>query len=185
MRDLLVFIFSGHDAQVAADFAQGWGRRGCGAAAHAQQAREHLVAEVEWAYIRAPLAFIVQLETNPLEACPMNDVLCASRYVVQHELFQWVERQNVEQGVAPSRRQLVEHALSSVPHTVPEEVRRLVSAVLTGSPRSQRRWLAKFRQRWGARLGKLKLQPCVSIDAMQRWAWAKSRCKFSALLNGS
>ncbi|CAJ1388722.1 unnamed protein product, partial [Effrenium voratum] len=169
VRDLLVFIFSGHDAQVAADFAQGWGRRGCGAAAHAQQAREHLVAEVEWAYIRAPLAFIVQLETNPLEACPMNDVLCASRYVVQHELFQWVERQNVEQGVAPSRRQLVEHALSSVPHTVPEEVRRLVSAVLTGSPRSQRRWLAKFRQRWGARLNKLKLQPCVSIDAMQRW----------------
>ena len=80
----------------------------------------------------------------------------------------WVGQQNAVQGVAPSRAQLIDQALALVPSSVPDMIRKKVVAALASSARSQRRWLAKFRHRWGLRLGKLKVQSALSIEEKQK-----------------
>ena len=114
-----------------------------------EQERQELAAEIEWAYIRAPLEDIVMLETKPQELCSWQDLVAGTRFIVEHMLFAWLQRQNVEQGLAPSRSQLVEQALANIPTLTPEDVKSYLNTVLASSDRSQRRWLAKFRRRWG------------------------------------
>ncbi|CAJ1424620.1 unnamed protein product [Effrenium voratum] len=92
---------------------------------------------------------------------------CAARYVVEHQLFGWIVEQNSEHGVAPSRDQLVEKALCFTPSTLPSEVRRALAASFNAQPRAQRKWLARFRARWGARLGVLKVQEVVPLEERQ------------------
>ena len=65
-----------------------------------------------------------------------------------------------------SRSQLVEQALANIPTLTPEDVKANLNMVLASSDRSQRRWLAKFRRRWGARLGILK--PCSTLPLKEK-----------------
>ena len=55
-----------------------------------------------------------------------------------------------------------------MPSSVQDMIRKKVVAALASSARSQRRWLAKFRHRWGLRLGKLKVQSALSIEEKQK-----------------
>ena len=66
-------------------------------------------------------------------------MICASRYVAEHKLYDWVAEQNVVHGVAPSRSQLVEQALASVPPAAPRNVQEAVRFALAGQARSQRK----------------------------------------------
>ena len=72
----------------------------------------------------------------------------------------------LQAGLAPSRSQLVEQALANIPTLTPEDVKAYLNMVLASSDRSQRRWLAKFRRRWGARLGILK--PCSTLPLKEK-----------------
>ena len=157
---LFVFVQSGRATQVAVDFVSG---RGWNTSRQLldEQERQELAAEIEWAYIRAPLEDIVMLETKPQELCSWQDLVAGTRFIVEHTLFAWVQKQNVEQGLAPSRS-LVEQALANIPLLAPEDVKAYLNTILASSDRSQRRWLAKFRRRWGARLGMLK--PCSTLS---------------------
>ena len=128
-----------------------------------EQERQELAAEIEWAYIRAPLEDIVMLETKPQELCSWQDLVAGTRFIVEHMLFAWLQRQNVEQGLAPSRSQLVEQALANIPTLTPEDVKAYLNTVLASSDRSQRRWLAKFRRRWGGSAG--------HFEALQHFAF--------------
>ena len=60
---MLVYIFSGHCSQTAADFVRGRGWRP-GLSDLAEQ--EEIVADVEWAYIGMPTVTLVDLELAPL-----------------------------------------------------------------------------------------------------------------------
>ena len=125
--------------------------------------------EIEVAYDTAPLSLILAIESNPVEAGLVTqlELVHIVRWLVEHSLYQWVETQNSEHGVALSRMQLVEKkALFAVPTVAPEYVRREVGRCLTDTQRSQRRWLAKFRLRWGLRLGKLKA--CNSLSTEEK-----------------
>ena len=112
---MLVYIFSGHCSNTAADFASGRGwRPGASAAA----ATEEQLAAVEWAYIRMPTSVpsvLVDLELEPFKMVGQRDVYCAAKYVLEHRLMAYVEVQNTEHGVAPSRAQMVDVALTSIP----------------------------------------------------------------------
>ncbi|CAJ1350542.1 unnamed protein product, partial [Effrenium voratum] len=53
-----------------------------------------------------------------------------------------------------------------------EKVRRALAASFNAQPRAQRKWLARFRARWGARLGVLKVQEVVPLEERQAKAFA-------------
>ena len=93
---MLVYIFSGHCSNTAADFASGRGwRPGASAAA----ATEEQLAAVERAYIRMPTSVLVDLELEPFKMVGQRDVYCAAKYVLEHRLMAYVEVQNTEHGV--------------------------------------------------------------------------------------
>ena len=71
---------------------------------------------------------------------------------MEHRLFSWIKVQSQEKGVAPSREKICSQALDFISAGAPDEVRRHLSALLHGSPRKQRKWLARFRKRWGQSL---------------------------------
>ena len=126
---MLVYIFSGHCSNTAADFASGRGwRPGASAAA----ATEEQLAAVEWAYIRMPTSVLVDLELEPFKMVGQRDVYCAAKYVLEHRLMAYVEVQNTEHGVAPSRAQMVDVALTSIPATAPLCVKERLGVLVRG-----------------------------------------------------
>ncbi|CAJ1383501.1 unnamed protein product, partial [Effrenium voratum] len=133
----MVYNYSGRDPAITVDFVYGRG----------QSRRRHL--------------------EEGMPALCGRRAACAARYVVEHQLFGWIVEQNSEHGVAPSRDQLVEKALCFTPSTLPSEVRRALAASFNAQPRAQRKWLARFRARWGARLGVLKVQEVVPLEERQ------------------
>jgi len=159
----LVFAYTGKSAAVAAEFVQGRGwRKGQGQPC---SSNVDLVADIESSHGLAEATRIAAVQQDPKQAgCQEHEVVAVLRWLVERALYEWVETQNTENGVAPSRAQLVEQARTTSASLAPESLLRRVSAALLGSSRSQRRWLAKFRARWGLRLGKLKAQSPLSLE---------------------
>eukprot|EP00435_Cladocopium_sp_Y103_P012491 s4853_g3.t1 len=178
---LVVLEYSGGSAEVAADFVQG---RGCwkkktfaaGASGFSSGDRQKLVSDIESAYDTAPLSQIGRLRGDPVQAGLVTDaqMLKIVRWLVEHSLNAWVEEQNKVHGVAPSRAQLVEQALCAMPSLAPGFYQQKVRSLLATTSRSQRRWLAKFRLRWGLRVGKLKL--CSHLSALAYFQWINAAC---------
>ena len=161
---LMVYIFSGHDLSVAAEYLS-QKRQFAGT-----QLEDRLQA-VERVYLQTPTCQIVQLMNDTcLEESRHADMRAACRFRVQFELFEWLRKQNCEHGVAPSRLQLVCHALSTLPSAAPLAIVDAVAKPLRGSARRQRKWLQHFRRKWGARLGKLHLATAMSQVEMQEKA---------------
>ena len=135
-------MYSGGVAEVAAEFAQGQGWwKGWGALAGSADELRGLAVEVEQAYDTLPLVQIAALHGDPVKAGLVSEpqMLAIIRWLVERSLYTWTEEQNTVHGVAPSRAQLVERALSAIPPLAPDAWRQKVHA---------RRWLAKFRLAW-------------------------------------
>lgn len=152
---------------VAAEFVQGrgWLKRKR-SVFHVGDARR-IEADIEAAYDVLPLAQIAALHDDPGQAGLVTEaqMLAIIRWLVERSLCDWVGQQNRTYGVAPSRAQLVDYALSAIPGFVPlrwEQKFRLLIASMTG--RRQKKWLAKFRSRWGLRLGRLQRRSHLSLE---------------------
>ena len=153
-----------------------------------EQERQELAAEIEWAYIRAPFKNIVMLE-----CWKQNGKSCAAGKILLLEHGSLLSTCCLlgcksEQGLAPSRSQLVEQALANIPLLAPEDVKAYLNTILASSDRSQRRWLAKFRRRWGARLGMLK--PCSTSSLKEKQSKVRKevlgcpKCSFVSISRG-
>jgi|OrbCmetagenome_4_1107370.scaffolds.fasta_scaffold72872_1 hypothetical protein len=151
----LVHTFSQNSRAAAAHFVRGWGRRSK-PKAHSDASVEELVEDVVWS-CQAGLA----------ETAPLMDQVLAARYVLEYKLFHWLYYQNTVQGVAPTRSQLVEKAQAFIPKSMSVEGQERVRSLVAGEPRAQRKWLARFRQHWGARLGILRVQDALPVDVLQ------------------
>ncbi|CAJ1410022.1 unnamed protein product, partial [Effrenium voratum] len=149
---MVVLVYSGGVAEVAAEFAQGrgWWKGRRALAGSADELRE-IAVEVEQAYDTLPLVQIAALHGDPVKAGLVSEpqMLAIIRWVVERSLYTWTEEQNTVHGVAPSRAQLVERALSAIPPLAPDA------------------WL-----RWGLRLGKLKPRNRISVAEKQSKAMA-------------
>ena len=99
----------------------------------------------------------------------------ACTFILQRRLYTWLCQQNCKHGVAPSRLQMVRRALALVPLECPLEVQASVATSLRSSARQQRKWLRRFRQVWGARLGVLKNISSLSPQDMQEKAGQVSK----------
>ncbi|CAJ1347757.1 unnamed protein product, partial [Effrenium voratum] len=125
---------------------------------------EQLLEDVVWAYRSDPPPETVLSLSK--------DQFAAGKYVVEYKLFHWVLTQNRCHGVAPSRTQLMEKAQAFVPSNVNSAVRSQLCKLFGGKPRAQRKWLARFRKRWGVRLGVLKVQDYVPVEEKRAKALA-------------
>ena len=169
---LVLLVYTGGNAEVAANFLQGqgwWRWRTLHVAALPAEDRSKLLADLESQYDNVPLAQIAAVQVDPVKAgiCRERDAFSVIKWLVEHSLFDWVQKQNTLHGVAPSRRQLVDKALSAIPVLAPERLQQRVRSSLFGTSRSQRKWLAKFRVRWGLRLGKLHIHSRLSVKEKQ------------------
>ena len=86
---------------------------------------------------------------------PMHALVCAGRFIILRRLWKYVRQQNTCHGVAPSRRDLIAEALQSIPETIDLNILAKLTRPLLGTVKNQQTFLRKFRQEWGAHLGRL------------------------------
>ncbi|CAE8601244.1 unnamed protein product [Polarella glacialis] len=84
---------------------------------------------------------------------------------------------NCEKGVAPSGRLMLQEALKFIPANAPGHVRQSLLNTFGSQGRSSRKWLASFRRKWGARIGKMKIRFGMDMSEVRekattyfRWA---------------
>lgn len=154
---LMVFILSGWDSRVAAEFDLRKLQR-------LQKeldavVDDSLVARVENACLGMDDAQLASLFEN-LDADGLRAAARAVKHCVEHHLYKYTVEQNCDKGCAPTRAQLAEagfHALATLPSEVPQQIVARLRSLLGGDARSLRRWLASWRKRWGGRLGRLQV----------------------------
>jgi len=177
---LAVYVFSGHNLDVAAEFLAFKARP-------QECCWDALQSIVEQAFIAEPTSRIVELMNDTcLLTRKMRMLSAACLFILQYRLFMWLGLQNCVHGVAPSRVQMIRYALSATPTECPLEVQMLVQKPLRGSARRQRKWLQNFRRLWGARVGVLRSVPAIPVREMQEKAGyrvmlPKISCKCDAL----
>ena len=118
---------------------------------------------VEDAFIEVDMDSLVQLTDvdDPLDSVAMNVAL---RYIQEWKIVQWGCALNSHHGVAPSTASIVRQA-ANVGTTFPSAT---FGATRTGRPdRCARMWATRFRRRWGARLGKIRVREHMPADQMQ------------------
>lgn len=165
---LMVFVYSDHDTATAVDYVQGRGRGPNFAPLHVDVAAA--AEQVEAAYLEAKLEDLVNMEFTTRQFSNQSQ-LKAAVYVLQHRLFSWLAEMNKRHGLAPSRRQLIDASLACVPAAAPYLVQEHLKAIALRSPSSQRKFLRKFRQNWGARIGALRVQEEISLEDKRSKAW--------------
>ena len=111
LQTLLVYIYSGHQSDVAARF---WVSE-TGTSLSLGEAAAH----VEWLYISASVDEKVEMMLHPRCSLGLRPLMVALRFIVELQLLSWVQFQNYECGVAPSRKMLLDHAQSCVPKDLP------------------------------------------------------------------
>lgn len=173
---LVILECSGGAVDVAAEFVQGrgWLKRRCSTLRAVDKTR--IETDIEAAYDVLPLAQIAALHEDPVKAgfVTRTRMLALVRWLVERSLCEWVNQQNREHGVAPSRKQLVERASRAMPCGVSDVWQRQLRLLLASTGRGQRKWLAKFRARWGFRLGRLQLRSHLSLDEKRAKAGSRA-----------
>lgn len=159
-RVVLIHRISGQAADVTSDYVRGLGQPRCTAVELTAEQVQTILKDVTAA-----------TERYAAGAPRISEAALAARYVMEHRLYAWVLEQNCVFGVAPSRAQLVQQALLGVPTDLSADVKQTVQLGLTATARTQRKWLARFRARWGARLGILKTEDSVSVAEARQKAW--------------
>lgn len=168
----MVYVLAGHCLEAATDFilGRGWSRarRKKISTAPSPSELQALSAEVEQAFMEAPRSGLVALVEDPMKNFEFDDLLCTHKYVMEHSLCRWIDHQNHDRGVAPSREQVLTQALASIAFSAPEQVQAKLRKAVSGAPRQQRRWLARFRRRWGAKIGMLQPQEDVPVHVRRQ-----------------
>ena len=95
----------------------------------------------------------------------------AMSYLQQHRLHHWVQLQNHEHGVAPTRRMLAEHIRDDVLRgrdapTPTGELRSLAAHV---------KWIQRFRRRWGCRLAVARPGDRLPLTTLRDKVWCQKR----------
>lgn len=158
---IMVYVFSGHNLDMAAEFLAFKLHLG-------DDSMEDMRCKFEQLYMQEPVPQVVELMNDQCVASRSMRVMAAAcTFIVHRQLYAWLREQNCNRGVAPSRAQMIRHALSLVPSDCPLEVQACVVKPLRGSARRQRKWLRRFRQLWGARVGTLQAISTLSVTEMQ------------------
>lgn len=166
---LMVYFLAGRSPAAAVDFVlgRGWASKSkcLGQSIPPDSPLALTIREdVERAVCSSPPSAFAALQTDPLTQFEFSDWLSAHRYVMELNLYNWIAGQNSAQGVAPSREQVFAQFPAQISVHAPVQIKERLRRLARGSARKQRKWLARFRGRWGARLGVLRVQEHVSLE---------------------
>ena len=155
---LLVYAIANWDCNAAIDFLRGrgqkkWRSKLLGSAEEAAS----IVAGVRAAWAERSAAHGHDPTLWPDVSGKNYRVAC--RFVLEWKLYGWISVQNCIHGVAPSRSLLVEQV-----GVLSAGLSAIGCGLATTSARMQRKWLARFRRRWQARIGVLKVQEDVPLE---------------------
>ena len=168
-RCLMVYFLAGREPAAAVDFVlgRGWACRskrvGCVSLPDAELVRRIQIGVGEAIGSAAPSAFVA-LQTDPLTHFEFSDLFSAHKYVLEWNLHNWIASQNATRGVAPSREQVCAQCPMQISVHAPAQIQEKLRKLACGSARKQRKWLQRFRNRWGARLGALRVQEHISPE---------------------
>ena len=153
---VLVYVLASHEISVAVSYVvmQEERRR----RSLPSRTKEVIQSTIEEAYVNTPIDKLVALLDEPAGLVSQRRLAAAARHVVEYRLFEWLLSQNCQKGVAPSSRHLLAQALVCIPSDAPISVKEALRRQFAVVDRASRKWLAKFRCRWGARVGKMKIR---------------------------
>lgn len=177
---LLVYVLADHQVSIAVSYIasqEARRRRMC-----PNRNRQTVQAEVEEAYVKSPVEKLATLLEEPADLPDKRKLVMAAKYVVEHHLFEWLLHRNCRKGVAPSSQQMLQHASTCIPSGAPASVQEALRFHFAAGGRATRKWLASFRQRWGARLGKMKIRDNMDADEVREKARACCRHVLGCLL---
>jgi hypothetical protein len=164
----MIFAMTGYDEKAVAEYLGGRGvRRSWKSSTYKGMSFDDLQAWVEQRLIETPVAKIRDALDVALTPGMFRSLVVAGKFVVERKLFQWTLCQNCKKGVAPSRRQLVEQALGFISSDLPGEVKDHLARGLQSTGRSQRKWMRSWRNRWGARVGKLSVRRHLAPEVIR------------------
>lgn len=122
-----------------------------------------LLEIAERSFLDADLEYVTALAdvAHPADAKAMR---VARRQLAEWKLFEWCESLNVNKGATPSTGALLRRA-QQCGDALPD-------AIFALSPSGSialvaRAWAQKWRRRWGARLGTLRVRETLSVDEMR------------------
>ena len=121
--------------------------------------------ELERRFLNTPVDMLAQW-LDWIAEDPQTEVVEAKRLVEEVRLLAWVQSQNAAQGVAPPPQFVWEQRCSlSIQNTSHPNAH----ASPLRPPRSAgaRKWVQRFRRRWGLVLGRLPVQDMLTVDTMR------------------
>lgn len=171
-----VYVLSRHDVNLAGEkvltypCSKGFGTT--------QQQAERMVEDV---FMSLPDGFSSSLD-DPVDAATSRIVQEAKKFIAESGTDDWVEGQNLQQGVAPSS--------SAARRQYESLLRQDGVSVAQVHGRSARRWAQRWAQRWRAKRGKSRRQERVEPEAIRgKVSWNGLVCarffvKFAVLFSG-
>ena len=172
---LIVFMLSGQQVDPAVRFLGEIGRR----RNWRQKEDEELRTMVEDLFLAVDLGVLSGLcdLANPTDP---EAAKAAVRISEEWRLMQWVKRLNEEQGVAPSTGMLLDR-LEARRGDLPEAVRPPWRG--NAGEAWARAFAFRLRRRWGARYGKLRARPDMSLEEMRSKAhWGNFKGSMGGVL---
>ena len=125
-------------------------------------------AELESRFLDKPVETLAQWLDWELDA-PLQEVLEARRLVEEVRLRSWVQTQNNTQGV-PLPPQLVWEKRCALSIENNSEIDARASAHRPPRSAAAKKWLQRFRRRWGMVLGRQPNKDILSIESMRSMA---------------
>lgn len=171
---LIIYVLAGYATEPAVVFL----RNAVSARNWPEMSDDQFVRLVEQLFLDADENDIAAFsdEANPLDSDAMRVAL---RYVREWRLVAWGKRLNEERGVAPSVRMLVDKA-HELGVTCSNGVFPKPIGCAVGS--AARVWARRFRSRWNARVGVLKVQEKITIAEMQAKVSVHARLFFQCMV---
>lgn len=118
---------------------------------------------LEERYLQTPLEDLLAVQGGKGGGLQAKVHQAAAKFLQEFQLHSWVAKQNVDKGVAPSSRMVVEYVASGVPFA-PE---KQSAAWKPGRDAANVKWVQRFRKRWSLRLGRFRPRERVPLEAMR------------------
>ena len=85
-------------------------------------------------------------------------------FLAESQLHAWLQRQNLEAGLAPTSEELVTEYARLWPHAGVPGIRNTALFVFAQKATFKRKWAQRWRRRWTVSHRKLKLLPPLSAE---------------------
>jgi hypothetical protein len=120
--------------------------------------------ELETKFLEAPLKEVWDISEGRCEGIPQSFFDEAIRFRREAETYNWVCAQNAVQGLAPSSTLVMQYRRRS---TAIAELKPDSASMWLSYKAGERKWVQRFRTRWGLSLGRIPAGEVVPLNALR------------------